>query len=223
MHKWTLYSSNHDLDFALSQMKGLQFERFVLRDMKNEPGISPREALAMDPQQRVLLEASWEVFERAGIDPTSVRGSGAGVFVGSSNQGYAAAADGSTAPEGVEGHLLTTFQLRGKATKLGYLRGEAEDGGSFSLYRKPFPSLRVQSIIEFTGSYVPEQDIPAALTQFYFTAMKSEHEGVSSWGESKVPLDKIPAVLLTECYNDVKTLAAEGAGFDPEWRKKGLY
>ncbi|MBN0049419.1 hypothetical protein JS756_36360, partial [Streptomyces actuosus] len=36
-------------------------------------GVSPREALAMDPQQRVLLETSWEVFERAGIDPASLR------------------------------------------------------------------------------------------------------------------------------------------------------
>ena len=122
-----------------------------------------------------------------------------------------------------EGHCLTTFQLRGKATKLGYIRGDAEDGGSFAVYRKPFPSLRVQSVIEFTGSYVPEQDIPAAITELYFTAMKTGHEGVSSWNETRVPLDKIPAVLLTECYNDVKTIAAEGSGYDAEWRKKGLF
>jgi acyl transferase domain-containing protein/NADPH:quinone reductase-like Zn-dependent oxidoreductase/NADP-dependent 3-hydroxy acid dehydrogenase YdfG/aryl carrier-like protein len=45
-------------------------------------GISPREAESLDPQQRLLLETSWEALEHAGIAPTSLAGTDAGVFVG---------------------------------------------------------------------------------------------------------------------------------------------
>jgi acyl transferase domain-containing protein/acyl carrier protein len=70
-------------------------------------GISPREALAMDPQQRLLLEGAWETFEDAGIDPSSLRGSGTGVFAGVMYHDYGVSLAGGSIPEAMEGYLGT--------------------------------------------------------------------------------------------------------------------
>lgn len=50
--------------------------------------ISRKEALSLDPQQRVLLETAWESLEHAGISPHSLGGSSTGVFVGLSTNDY---------------------------------------------------------------------------------------------------------------------------------------
>ncbi|MFE0028455.1 type I polyketide synthase, partial [Amycolatopsis sp. NPDC059021] len=75
-------------------------------------GISPREALLMDPQQRLLLQTSWEALERAGIAPTSVKGTSTGVFAGVMYHNY----PGSYGSSGVvSGRVAYTFGLQGPA------------------------------------------------------------------------------------------------------------
>lgn len=45
-------------------------------------GISPKEMEFMDPQQRLMLEVTWEALENAGVDPLSLRKTHTGIFFG---------------------------------------------------------------------------------------------------------------------------------------------
>ncbi|QXJ27023.1 SDR family NAD(P)-dependent oxidoreductase [Actinomadura graeca] len=88
-------------------------------------GVSPREALAADPQQRLVLETAWEVLERAGIDPLSLKGTRTGVYTGVMYHDYAAgAAEDDARMEGyvmpgagsvVPGRVAYTLGLEGPA------------------------------------------------------------------------------------------------------------
>ncbi|MBV9319828.1 MAG: polyketide synthase, partial [Mycobacterium sp.] len=80
-------------------------------------GVSPSEALATDPQHRMLLELSWEALERAGIDPTSLRGSATGVFAGIIVQGY------GMLSEEIEGYRLTGMTSSVATGRVAYVLG----------------------------------------------------------------------------------------------------
>jgi acyl transferase domain-containing protein len=51
-------------------------------------GISRREAMGLDPQQRLVLETAWEALENAGIAPDTIAGSATGVFLGMASSDY---------------------------------------------------------------------------------------------------------------------------------------
>ncbi|MER6596353.1 type I polyketide synthase, partial [Micromonospora purpureochromogenes] len=75
-------------------------------------GISPNEAVAMDPQQRLLLECAWETFERAGIDPGTLKGSPTGVFAGVMYHDYQ---DNTNTGSIASGRVAYAFGLEGPA------------------------------------------------------------------------------------------------------------
>jgi len=117
-----------------------------------------------------------------------------------------------------EGYLLEAFALRGRSLKLGYTRGAAEDGGWFHVYEKRFPTLGLVAVIEFTGNPLPEENRTVALLNLSFAT-----SGDKSWERGQLPLNKVPKILLSECYNDLRLIAAEGSGFDSNWQKKTEY
>ena len=80
-------------------------------------GIAPSEALAMDPQYRMLLELSWEALERGGIDPSGLRGSATGVFAGLVVQGY------GMLSEEIEGYRLTGTTSSVGSGRVSYVLG----------------------------------------------------------------------------------------------------
>ncbi|MFD7667125.1 beta-ketoacyl synthase N-terminal-like domain-containing protein [Streptomyces sp. NPDC059788] len=84
-------------------------------------GLSDQEATATDPQQRLLLEAAWETFERAGIDPRTLKGTRTGVFTGAMDRGYGANA--SATPSAWESMLITGASGSAISGRIAYTYG----------------------------------------------------------------------------------------------------
>ena len=114
------------------------------------------------------------------------------------------------------GWLTDSFTLRGILTKLGYMRDIIEDEGCFFGYHKYFDSLNIYINIEFSGSMLPEENIPAVLFNLYFSNKKG-------FKDRAIALDKLPQVLLAEGYADYMAVANASSGFDPNWKDKLIW
>ncbi|WP_249645025.1 hybrid fatty acyl-AMP ligase/type I polyketide synthase [Nocardia sputi] len=82
-------------------------------------GIGPREAAVMDPQQRLMLELSWEAIERSGRDPRQLQGSMTGVYFGVYSTGYLA----DPAPRQLNGQVGTGLSPSVASGRVAYTLG----------------------------------------------------------------------------------------------------
>ena len=114
------------------------------------------------------------------------------------------------------GWLTDSFTIRGILTKLSYERDTTEDSGCFYGYHKYFGSLGIYINIEFSGSMLPEENIPAVLYNLYFSNKKG-------CKDRAIALDKLPKVLLAEGYANYMAVANASSGFDPNWKDKLIW
>jgi len=84
-------------------------------------GITPREAIDLDPQHRLLLEVTWEALENANIVPKKLKGSETGVFIGISTFDYALMHVGDS--NAINAYFGTGNALSMAAGRLSYVLG----------------------------------------------------------------------------------------------------
>ena len=86
-------------------------------------GVSPREAIKMDPQHRLLLETAWHALENAHQPPDRLKGTKTGVFVGISGNDYIRTIGASMDWGEVDAYFAPGNALSIAAGRLSYMFG----------------------------------------------------------------------------------------------------
>ena len=115
-----LYSEDPDAPGKMTTRYGAFLEQVDRFDAEFF-GISPREAASMDPQQRLILEVSWEALENAGRAPGGIAGTRAGVYLGIANNDYGRALFAH--PELMDAYFSTGNAYSVAAGRLSYFLG----------------------------------------------------------------------------------------------------
>lgn len=115
---WELLRDGREVSESLADVAEFDADFFNL---------SPREACAMDPRQRLALELTWELFEDAFLVPETVRGQPIAVYLGAMSDDYTLLTLRDAAPE-VDHRAFAGLSRGMIANRLSYafgMRGES--------------------------------------------------------------------------------------------------
>ncbi|KAF6827007.1 Lovastatin diketide synthase LovF 12 [Colletotrichum musicola] len=142
-YNWeSFYHLHHDSQESHNHRGGHFIQQDVATFDANFFGISAAEAEAMDPQQRIILETTYEAMESGGIPLDSIRGTDAAVFTAAFNHDYETIALKDTqhlpkyhltgnAPSIEANRISYLFDLRGPSVSL----NTACSGGLVALHQ----------------------------------------------------------------------------------------
>ncbi|MCX7920863.1 MAG: amino acid adenylation domain-containing protein [Clostridia bacterium] len=121
--RWELsefYSANRDNPGKVITRKGGYIEGVDEFD-PGFFGITPREADFMDPQQRKLLEVTWEALEDGGQKPGELAGKPVGVFIGAFTLDYKILQFGGRRHDNLAAHSATGIMMTMVSNRISYI------------------------------------------------------------------------------------------------------
>ncbi len=148
-------------------------------------GISPKDSLMTDPQQRIWLEGAWEALEDAGIRPESLRESKTGVFAGVMYQDYGPVPGMSQSI--VAGRLAYTLGLVGPAIAV-----DTACSGSLVAIHLACAALRAEECSTALAGGVTVLSSPSMFVEF------SRQRGLAADGRCKPFADAADGIGLSE-------------------------
>lgn len=104
------------------------------------------------------------------------------------------------------GYLTETYTLRDILTQLGYQHSDIKKGGWFNEYYKYSSGLDLYINITFSGSCVPEMNIPTVLYDLYFSKK-------IGWNNRIININHVSPVLLAEGFADYIAVTNEPNSF----------
>ena len=117
------YSANDNEPGKMYCKKGGFIDADVKKFDANFFNISPKEAPAIDPHERLLLELTWEAFENAGLNIEKYSGTNTGVFLGLSNDEYGLSSINSGDLKRINSYSLTGICYSTACGRISYTFG----------------------------------------------------------------------------------------------------
>ncbi|MEW4564783.1 DUF4132 domain-containing protein [Bremerella sp. JC770] len=96
--------------------------------------------------------------------------------------------------------------------KLGWIRGEAMDGGCFDEYSKQFPSADATAVMHYDGivgmGYIDPEEV-LTTSSIYFCQGMRKPSGYGWNSEKKLKLGKVPPIVISEVIADFQVLKSK--------------